>query len=136
MSEITVLSFREIIRSSAFEKDLKRLLKRFQSLEEDLEIFQKVQLILFHKRGTDNGGIVRIDGLGQGILPIFKARKFACRSLKGKGVQSGIRVIYAYSAEFDRIQYIEIYYKGDQELETRSRFYNAEYCQTAVEKSD
>jgi hypothetical protein len=91
-------------------------------LESDLEIFQKIQLILFHKQGLDNGGIVRIEGLGQGALPIFKARKFACRSLKGKGAQSGIRVIYAYQAELDRIHYIELYYKGDQEIETRSRF--------------
>ncbi len=98
-------------------------MKRFQSLEKDLEIFQKVQLILFHKQGLDNGGIVRIEGLGQGILQIFKARKFACRSLKGKGVQSGIRVIYSYTVELDRIRYIEIYYKGDQEIETKARFH-------------
>jgi len=30
--------------------------------------------------------------------------KFACRSLKGKGVQSGIRVIYAYFEEKDKIE--------------------------------
>jgi hypothetical protein len=119
-----VPSFREIIRLPAFERDLKKLLKRFQSLEKDLETFQKVQLILFHKQGLDNGGIVRIDGLGQGFPSIFKARKFACRSLKGKGVQSGIRVIYVYDPEFDRISYVEIYYKGDQESETRARFYD------------
>ncbi|MGC2595237.1 MAG: hypothetical protein WA347_03045 [Rhabdochlamydiaceae bacterium] len=129
------MNFREIIRLPAFEKDLKKLLKRFQSLEKDLEVFQKVQLILFHKQGLDNGGIVRIEGLGQEILPIFKARKFACRSLKGKGVQSGIRVIYAYCAEFDRIQYIEIYYKGDQEIETKSRLYDMVHLQV-LEKSE
>ena len=126
-SEITVPSFREIIRLPAFEKDLKKLLRRFQSLEKDLDIFQKIQLVLFHKQGLDNGGIVRIEGVGQGILPIFKARKFACRSLKGKGVQSGIRVIYSYTVELDRIQYIEIYYKGDQEIETKARFHDSEY---------
>jgi hypothetical protein len=101
---------------------LKKLLKRFKSLDKDLELFEKVQLVLFHKHGLDNGGIVRIDGLGQGTLPIFKARKFACRSLKGKGVLSGIRVIYSYCSESDQIQYIEIYFKADQELETRTRF--------------
>jgi hypothetical protein len=126
-SEITAPSFREIIRSPAFERDLKKLSKRFRSLEKDLEIFQKVQLVLFHKQGLDNGGIVRVEGLGQGILPIFKARKFACRSLKGKGVHSGIRVLYAYNADLDRIQYIEIYYKGDQEEETKARFNDAAY---------
>ena len=111
-------------------------MKRFQSLEKDLKTFEKAQLIPFHKHGMDNGGIVRIDGLGQGILPIFKARKFACRSLKGKGVQSGIRVIYAYCPEFDRIQYIEIYYKGDQEIETRTRFHDVECWQVSTAQSN
>ena len=131
-SGITVSGFREIAYSPPFEKDLKKLLKRFQSLEEDLEIFQRVQLILFHKQGLENGGIVRIEGMGQGFLPIFKARKFACRALKGKGVHSGIRVIYAYNAELDRIQYIEIYYKGDQEIETKSRLHDPAYRQVPV----
>ncbi|MGE0631264.1 MAG: hypothetical protein AB7H48_00825 [Parachlamydiales bacterium] len=115
---------------------MKKLLKRFPSLEKDLEVFQKVQLNLFHKQGLDNGGIVRIVGLEQGLLPIFKARKFACRSLKGKGAQSGIRVIYAYDAESDCIKYLEIYYKGDQELETRTRFHDAACFHLAGEKSD
>jgi hypothetical protein len=52
---------------------------------------------------------------------IYKAKKFACRSLKGKGVQSGIRVIYAYFEEKDKIELIEIYYKGDKENEDRER---------------
>jgi len=52
---------------------------------------------------------------------IFKAKKIACRSLKGKGVKSGIRVIYAYFESDDRIELIEIYYKGDKENEDRER---------------
>ena len=52
---------------------------------------------------------------------IYKAKKFACRSLKGKGVQSGIRVIYAYFEKEDKIELIEIYYKGDKENEDRER---------------
>ena len=52
---------------------------------------------------------------------IYKAKKFACRSLKGTGVQSGIRVIYAYFDETDEIQLIEIYYKGDKKNEDRKR---------------
>jgi hypothetical protein len=126
-------SFREIIRSVAFEKDLKKLLKRFQSLEKDLETFEKVQLVLFHKRGLDNGGITRIDGLEQGMIPIFKAKKFACRSLKGKGVQSGIRVIYAYCKELDRIQHIEIYDTREQEIEIKIRLQDAAYFQISTD---
>jgi len=69
----------------------------------------------------DNKGIFQISGLRVENPKIFKSKKFACRSLKGKGVQSGIRVIYAYFNEEDRIELIELYYKGDKEIEDRER---------------
>ncbi len=102
--------FREVTRLPEFEKDMKKLLKHFRTLEEDLDNFIKFGMVSYHKLGEDNGGIVRIPGLGFDQPKIFKARKFACRSLKGKGVQSGIRIIYAYFEEEDRIELIEIYY--------------------------
>jgi mRNA-degrading endonuclease RelE of RelBE toxin-antitoxin system len=113
--------FKEISRLPEFEKDLKKLLKRFRTLEEDLAIFIQTELNLYHKLGTDIGGIFPIPNLHIQNPKIFKAKKFACRSLKGKGAQSGIRVIYAYFMEEDRIELIEIYYKGDKENEDRDR---------------
>ena len=113
--------FKEITRLPEFERDMKRLLKRFRSLEDDLDNFIKTELKLFHKLGIDNKGVVQIAGLGIQALRIYKARKFTCRSLKGKGAQTGIRVIYAYFEENDRIELIEIYYKGDKENEDRER---------------
>lgn len=113
--------FNEVSRIPEFEKDLKRLLKRFRTLEDDLEIFIRNELKLYHKLGIDNGGIFQITGLQVVSPKVFKAKKFACRSLKGKGVHSGIRVIYAYREAEDRIELIEIYYKGDKENEARER---------------
>lgn len=113
--------FNEIYRLPEFETDLKKLLKRFKTLEDDLEIFIKKQLNLYHKLKIDNKGIFQIPGLPMENPKIYKAKKFACRSLKGKGVQSGIRVIYAYFEEKDRIDLIGIYYKGDKENEDRGR---------------
>ncbi len=113
--------FKEITRLPEFERDMKRLLKRFRSLEDDLDNFIKTELKLFHKLGIDNKGVVQIAGLGIQALRIYKARKFTCRSLKGKGAQTGIRVIYAYFEENDRIELIEIYYKGDKKNEDRER---------------
>jgi len=113
--------FKQIVRLPEFERDMKRLMKRFRSLEEDLEIFIKTELKLFHKLGVDNKGVVRIAGLGIQTPGIYKAGKFACRSLKGKGAQTGIRVIYAYFDENDRIELIEIYCKRDKESEDRDR---------------
>lgn len=52
---------------------------------------------------------------------IYKAKKFACKALKGKGVVSGIRIIYAYFEKEDIIEFIEIYYKGQKANEDRDR---------------
>ena len=113
--------FKKIAHAPEFEKDLKKLVKRLSSLEEDLETFIKVAMNIFHKQKIDSGAIVHISDLGINSQKIYKAKKFACKSLKGKGVHSGIRVIYAYHEEEDRIEFIELYYKGDKESEDRER---------------
>jgi len=118
-------TFAKVSRLPEFEKDLKKLSKRFKTLEDDLQIFINAQLNLFHKLGMDNGGILQIPGLHIEVGKFYKAKKFACRSLKGSGAQSGIRVIYTYFEEEDRIELIEIYYKGDKENEDRERIKKA-----------
>jgi hypothetical protein len=112
--------FKKISHVPEFEKDMKRL-KRFSSLEEDLRMFIKVALNAFHKQNIDTMSIFHISDLGIRSPKIYKAKKFACKALKGKGAQSGIRVIYAYHEEEDWIEFIEIYYKGDKENEDRGR---------------
>ena len=112
--------FKRISHVPEFEKDMKRL-KRFSSLEEDLRMFIKVALNAFHKQNIDSGAIFHISDLGIRSPKIFKAKKFACKALKGKGAQSGIRVIYAYHEEEDWIEFMEIYFKGDKESEDRER---------------
>ena len=104
-----------------FERDFKKLSKRFRTLEEDFKTFVDTQLNLFHKQGIDNKGVLPISSLGILNPKIYKAKKFACRSLKGRGVDSGIRVIYAYWEEKDKLEFIEIYFKGDKENEDRGR---------------
>jgi len=113
--------FSEIAHLAEFDKDFKRLSKRFRTLEQDLEIFINTQLNLYHKQGIDNKGVSPISGLGVTAPRIYKAKKFACRSLKGRGVDSGIRVIYAYWEDRDKIEFVEIYFKGDKENEDRER---------------
>jgi len=115
------MKFKHIEQLDKFKKDLKKLLKKFPSLEEDLESLVKAQLIAYHKLKVDNHGIFAIENLGIQTPKIFKVKKFACKSLKGKGVNSGIRVTYAYFSTEDRVELIEIYYKGDQENENRER---------------
>ncbi len=99
----------------------KKLLKRFRSLEDDLKIFIDIQLKLFHKLKQDNDGIKQVTGLTKEYPKVYKARKFACKSLKGKGGKSEIRVIYVYFEHEDVVEFIEMYYKGDQENEDKER---------------
>jgi mRNA-degrading endonuclease RelE of RelBE toxin-antitoxin system len=113
--------FNEVKSLPEFDKDLKILGKKFRTLKDDLDIFTEKQLRLFHKLGIDNKGIVQISNLSIEYPKIYKARKFACKSLKGKGSASGIRVIYAYFEDEDCVEFIEIYYKGDKENEDRER---------------
>ena len=96
-------------------------LKKYRSLEEDLEIFIKAQLFPFHKLQIDNHGLFPINNLGFDSPQVYKAKKFACKALKGKGVRSGIRVIYAYIPEKDEVYLIEIYSKNDKENEDKER---------------
>ncbi len=114
-------NFSKVRRLPGFDKDFKKLLKKFRTLEEDLKTFIEKQLKLLHKLGIDNKGCARISGLGITYPEIYKARKFACKSLKGKGSASGIRIIYAYYKNEDIIELVEIYYKGDKENEDRER---------------
>ena len=113
--------FKETSPLPEFERDTRRLLKRFKTIEDDLEIFIEKQLILYHKLKVDNKGIFQITGLPVENPKVYKARKFACKSLKGRGVQSGIRVIYAYEEERDKIVLIEMYFKGDKANEDKKR---------------
>jgi hypothetical protein len=113
--------FSHVSRLPEFDKDLKRLLKRFRTIEEDLEIFINNELFLYHKQAIDNKGVFPVSGLPIKDIKVYKVKKFACRSLKGKGVQSGIRVIHTYFESSDTIELIEIYYKGDKENEDRER---------------
>lgn len=114
--------FNEIKKLPEFEKDFKKLSKkRFRTLPDDLKTFIRTELRLFHKLRIDNKGIVEISDVGIEYPLVYKVLKFACRSLKGKGVKSGIRITYAYYEDKDIIEFIEIYYKGDKGNEDRKR---------------
>lgn len=95
-----------------FAKDLKRLRKKFSTLEEDLETAKKNSIELLHIHKIDNRGIEQISKHCRTTVKLYKIKKFACKSLKGKGCQSGIRVIYAFFPAEQKVEFIEIYYKG------------------------
>ncbi len=100
-----------------FKKDLKNLLKRYRTLKEDLEVVKKVLDIKPEARPPFS---FQIDNLGVETC-IIKVKKIACKALKGRGVNSGLRLIYAHFEEREDIVFIELYHKSDKENEDRKR---------------
>lgn len=103
-----------------FDKDLAKLSKSFVSLQSDLETFKGKAIELYHLQKIDNQSVFRVPGL-KIETQIYKGKKFACKSLPGKGVMSGIRVIYAYFEEENKVVFVEIYYKGNKALPEEQR---------------
>lgn len=107
--------------TSGFDKDLKRLLKKFRTLEDDVEVAKKNAIELFHLLKVDNNSVEPIPNFCSEELKICKIKKFACKALKGRGVQSGIRVIYAYIVSTNTVDFIEMYFKGESKNEDKER---------------
>ena len=100
-----------------FGKDLKALLKRYRTLNDDLGV---VKTILRKKPEERPPFSFRIDNLGIETC-VIKVKKIACRALKGRGVNSGLRLVYAHFAADQRIVFIELYHKNDKDNEDRQR---------------
>lgn len=111
----------EYFESESFQKDFKKLVKKFPTLREDFSMVKKAAIELFHLYQIDNHSIFLLQGYGTTELQFYKLRKFACRALKGRGSQSGLRVIYVYDANRVCLEFLEIYFKADQEHETKER---------------
>jgi len=100
-----------------YQKDLKRLLKKYRTLNSDLEDVCKD---LNDEPDASPPFSFRIDGLGITTC-VIKVKKIASDSFKGKGVNSGFRLIYAYFKQEERIIFIELYHKNEKENEDRER---------------
>jgi len=100
-----------------FQKDLKVLLKKYRTLNDDLAVVKKVLEIFPDERAPFS---FRINNTGFETC-IIKIKKIACKALKGRGVNSGLRLIYAYFETEQKITCIELYHKNDKENEDRQR---------------
>ncbi|MBZ5553279.1 MAG: hypothetical protein LAO21_11205 [Acidobacteriia bacterium] len=107
--------------TASFTKDFRKLLKRFRTLESDLQTAKRDAIELYHLKDIDNQSVFRVQGFGTEAVEIYKLKKFACRALKGRGSKSGLRVIYAFYREILKVEFIEMYFKGDQEIEDKER---------------
>lgn len=104
---------------SEFERDVKQLLKKYRSLQDDLRIVKRVLEILPDERPPFS---YRLENLGIQTC-VIKVKKIACKALKGKGVQSGLRLVYAYFPLDQKIVFIELFHKNEKPLEDRNRIF-------------
>ena len=109
-----------------FEKDFKKLEKRYRTLSDDFENMKKNLLEVHYVKGSPlpPNTIVDIEGLCGETYKSKKVRKFACKSLKNLGNRSGIRVIFVLEPDDIKITFIEIYHKSDHDIENKERLKN------------
>ncbi len=111
---LSTMTFNEL---AEFKRDLKPLLKKYRTLNDDLNVVKRVLEVMPGERPPFS---FRLDHLGIETC-IIKIKKIACKSLKGRGVNSGLRLIYAYFPDEQKITFIELYHKNNKENEDKIR---------------
>ncbi len=100
-----------------FSRDVKVLLKKYKTLNDDLIVLKQVLEVFPNERPPFSYQINNL-AIKSNVL---KVKKIACKSLKGKGVNTGLRLIYAFLPEKQKIVLIEMYHKNDRRHEDRER---------------
>lgn len=103
-----------------YQKDFKKLLKKYRTLPEDLRI---LKISLADEPDEAPPFSYRINDLHIETC-VIKVKKIASKSFFGRGVNSGFRLVYAWFAPEQRIVLVELYHKNDKENEDRERILN------------
>ncbi|MDP2641278.1 MAG: hypothetical protein Q8P39_01905 [Candidatus Yanofskybacteria bacterium] len=94
-----------------FEKEFKRLFKKYKTLDDDFEKFKKI--LVTAPAGVGRNFVIIHSAEN---IKVLKAR-MACRTLRDRS----LRVVYSYFEQEQRIEFIELYFKGDKETEDHGR---------------
>lgn len=102
---------------------MKRLLKSYRTLEEDLSTFESatLRLLASGEHSSETLGLFPISGKEVGGKGFYIAKKFACMSLKGTGANSGIRVVLQWLPNSSEVRLVELYHKNEKEVEDLER---------------
>jgi len=101
-----------IITGKKFQKELKKLLKKYNSLEEDLE-----KAIFLIKENPTGNGSKHWNVLKKNKEKYIVKTRMMCRSVRG----SQFRIVYYYDGEKIELEFIEIYFKGNKGTEDLKR---------------
>lgn len=103
-----------------YKKDLTGLLKTYRTLNDDIKVAKQVLGIMPDERPPFS---FKIENLGIETC-VIKVKKIACKAIKGRGLNSGLRLVYANFPDDQRIVFIELYHKYDKENIDRQRILN------------
>ena len=104
-----------------YERDLRHLARRFRGLEEDIRAFVDKPLTYFLRGEPVAGRFERVAGLGFDSPEVYVAKRIACRALKGRGSNTGLRLVYAWFPKTDCVELVELYFKADRDKEDKDR---------------
>lgn len=106
----------EIEQKPEFDKCMHHL-RKFRTIEEDLERFKKVLLANYPDLEPWGLNVSLVQGVsGAEYEKVYIAKKFQCVDLKSF---QKIRLVYTYDPESHKIIFIEIFFKGDKEIENK-----------------
>ncbi len=97
--------------TDSFKKDFKKLSKRYKSLGKDIALFKKFLSKFPLGKGRHFAVITEKE-----TVKIVKARLF-CLYLK----RNSLRVIYCFDIKREKIDFMELYFKGDKEREDKEK---------------
>jgi len=102
----------QILRGEKFQKEFKKLSKKYRSLDSDLGLVEK-----FIKESPLGDGSAHWNTLMKDQKKVIMKKRMMCRSLRG----ASFRIIYYYDGEKIELEFIEIYFKGNKGTEDRKR---------------
>lgn len=111
----------EYSETTSFKREFKKIKNKYPTLDYDFQTMKKSAIEIYHNKIAPTQAVVPIEGLCSDEYLSMKVRKFACRSLKGRGANSGIRIIYVYEKASQTVTFIEIYLKSDKANEDKKR---------------
>ncbi|GAB4434127.1 MAG: hypothetical protein OHK0040_05050 [bacterium] len=94
-----------------FTKEFRQLAKKYKSLPEDLEEFKSVIAV------NPSGNSKHFNVITNSETMIILKARFFCRYLKG----SSMRIIYTFDRQKNKVEFIEVYFKGVKEKEDFER---------------
>jgi hypothetical protein len=113
----------EFTTLAEFDAELEKLLKKYRTLNDDLDVLKSV--LSKYPRGYPPV-VYRISNLGV-ETEIYKVKHFRCKALANRGSRSGIRIIYAYFEAGQKIEFVEIYYKEHDDVDCDKNRIKAHY---------